>query len=130
MNYIQLGQVTGLAHKFNVKYQTDILNAAIKLYQMATDMGISENHPDYQILARLAHRIVTEMTNIDEPRYSMHDYADGIANARQTLNLQKLLDLDNESFAAAMIWLATDKRETYEGRDHMQEPLELDVYMT
>lgn len=80
-------------------------------------------------IVRLAGRIVHEMPSTDEPRFSMHDYADAIVNARSQVSYRKLLDLDDESFAAAMIWLAADKRETYSGEAHVQEPLELDVYM-
>lgn len=76
----------------------------------------------------LCDRVLEEMPDSGESRFSMSDYVDAVANARRTVDWAKLLDLDREGFAAAMIWLATDKRETYSDEEHAQEPLELDVY--
>ena len=41
---------------------------------------------------------------------------------------EKLLAVPDDVFDAAMVWLATDKRETYEGREHMQEDLGTDIW--
>lgn len=68
------------------------------------------------------------MADVDEPRFSMHDYMDAVANAAQAVDLEKLNALDSQAFAAAMIWLATYKRETYEDQAHIQGPLELDIW--
>lgn len=128
MNDIELGQITGLAHRLDLKYASKTVTCAVMLRQMKNGLGLAESHPDFCVLARIAGRIYDLMPGIDEPRYSLHDYADGIANARTAVEPEKLLRLDDEAFIAAMVWLATDKRETYEERDHAQEPLEPDIY--
>ena len=76
----------------------------------------------------LAICLIKTMPGIDESRYTMYDYMDAVINANQTVDIEKLLSLDEDYFAAAMIWLATNKRETYESREHAQEPLELDIF--
>lgn len=68
---------------------------------------------------RLADRIMNGlMMSTDEPRFSAYDYADGVVNANTTVSLDRLLDLDDPIFEEAMIWLAADKRATYENSEH------------
>lgn len=76
----------------------------------------------------LVSRIQEVMMSVDEPRYTILDYIDAIVYARNEVSEEKLLALDEEMFAVALIWLATDKRETYEDIPHTQEPLEVDIY--
>lgn len=77
---------------------------------------------------RLAIRVEKEMSVADETRFTMYDYMDGVVNARRNVDVGKLLKLGPGDFAEAMAWLAADKRETYEDREHVQPELELDVY--
>ena len=76
----------------------------------------------------LAICIVKTMAGFDETRFTAYDYMDGVINATGNVDVEKLLALDEEAFGVAMIWLATNKRETYENREHEQEPLELDIF--
>lgn len=128
MNSVELSQVKALASKLNTEPSAKTLECTCMLRQMAQETGTTSDGPDYEGLARIAGRIYEAMAGVDEPRFSLHDYADGIANARRSVDPAKLLKLDDEGFIAAVIWLAADKRETYEDREHMQEPLELDIY--
>ena len=76
---------------------------------------------------RLAMRIINMMAGCDDPRFSMYDYADAIANAARPVSIPTLLALGDGAFAESMAWLAGDKREAYEGREHVQDPLEYDI---
>ena len=76
----------------------------------------------------LAICIVKAMAAFGESRFTAYDYMDAVINSTRTVDIEKLLELDEESFGVALTWLATDKRETYEDREHEQEPLELDVF--
>lgn len=86
-----------------------------------------ENNDGQQVLS-LVTRILDMLMFIDEPRYTLFDYVDAVIHATHAVSLDKLLALDGEQFPVALIWLATDKRETYEDVPHTQEPLELDIY--
>ena len=110
------------------RHPNQILEPALMLRQIVCDLEPDKG--EYPILADLVNRIYNVMPHMDEPRYAMHDYADAIANANNAVDAGKLLGLESDDdFAAAMIWLATDKRETYEDRGHSQEPLELDIFI-
>lgn len=124
MNRITFERTRELARILTARYPSTVVDRAILARILSEG---DENNLDCFI--ELAGRIYDDMTVIDEPRYSMYDYADAIVNARLALDLDKLLNLDRDGFIAAMIWLATDKRETYEGREHAQEPLEIDIVM-
>lgn len=128
MNDIELRQVTDLARKLDTVYGSRTVQCADMLRTMAQATGTGEGDKDYEAYARVAGRICDMMMRLDEPRFSLHDYADAVGNARRAVDPEKLLDLDGGTFDAAMIWLATDKRETYEDREHMQEDLEADIW--
>lgn len=128
----EIGQAMDLSTTLLSKAQQnhDNVELAIMAYHMCAELG----HPnmtagDMKQVIRTCGRILREMPMIDEPRFSMHDYSDAILNARSQVSMEKLLGLPDDEFAAAMVWLAADKRETYEGRGHLQKPLEVDVYM-
>lgn len=123
MNRIVFERTRELAHSLMTRYPSAVVDQAILVRILSEN---DENGLDDRFV-ELAGKIYTDMTVIDEPRYSLYDYADAIANARMALDLGKLLALDRDSFAAAMLWLATDKRETYEDLEHAQEPLEIDI---
>lgn len=129
----RIGQILTLSGEFAEKASAcakdNVFHAALLAYQIfsQTDAdGMSA--ASAKDVARVCARIVDEMPLVDEPEFSMHDYADALANANQAVSFAKLLALDGEAFPAAMIWLATDKRETYCGQGHAQGPLELDVF--
>lgn len=122
MNRTVFEQTKELAGILMTGYPNAVVDRAI-LARILSESG----GDDLDRFVRLAGRIYADMPIIDEPRYSLYDYADAVANARTALDLDKLLALDRDGFAAAMIWLATDKRETYEDRAHAQEPLEVDI---
>jgi len=129
----QLGQVTSLATDLmamsSKHAKNGIFHAALRTYQILSEWGTDGmTVADLKTIAKVCGRIVNEMPNVDEPRFNMTDYADAIANANQPVDLDKLLSLDDDTFAAAMIWLATDKRETYYGEGHSQEPTEIDIF--
>lgn len=126
MNDIETKQAIDLANHLEKTHASKILFCANALNQMRPDREMSGK--EEPIAVETFGRIFDIMPGADEPRFSMHDYVDGIANARRNVDLEKLNALDDEAFAAAMIWLAADKRETYEDREHIQEPLELDIY--
>ncbi len=126
MNDIETAQAVKLANDLQKKHASKILFCANALNQMRPDRTLTAREEALAIEA--FGRIFDVMPTVDEPRFSMHDYIDGIANARNTVDLAKLWALDDACFAVAMIWLAADKRETYEERRHVQDPLELDIY--
>lgn len=127
MNDIETKQAIDLANHLEKTHASKILFCANALNQMRPDRDLS---PHEEALAvKIFGRIFGIMAGIDEPRFSMHDYVDGIANARRTVDFSKLLSADDDAFAAAMVWLAADKRESYEDREHMQDALELDIYL-
>lgn len=128
MNDIELCKIKQLANDFRTKYPARILACAHMLHAIVSSTGTPEGDPLYDSYARLAGRIETEMTVIDEPRFTMYDYADAIANATKAVDPEKLISLGQEDFARAMIWLAADKRETYEGKDHAQPAMPYDIY--
>ena len=101
---------------------------AVHTAALVLDLDETYADADQDLVARLAARIRSAMPGTGENRFSMLDYADGVANARRSVDIGKLMALDDDAFAAALIWLATDKRETYEDREHCQEDLEPDVY--
>lgn len=124
-----IGAVIDLAVQLaaKAKKNPDDFTTAYMVFQIMSDNDLFDDEPfasQVKDVARICVRAAALMPGIDEPRYSMYDYADALAHARSDLNVDKLLSLDDESFAAAMIWLATDKRETYEGLEHCQEPPE------
>ena len=131
----EIGQAMDLATDLLTKasrgrYGSDRVALGIMTYEMCSELGYPNmTAGDMKQVIRTCGRILQEMPMIDEPRFSMHDYADAILNARSQVSMEKLLGLPDDEFAAAMVWLAADKRETYEGRGHLQEPLEVDVYM-
>jgi len=121
----RLDTVMSLAMELDAKakqYPADFTPACMMRQIMSDNDLFGDEATMPRDIARICIRAASLMPGMDEPRYSMHDYADAIAHARIDLVPDKLLALDDESFAAAMIWLATDKRETYEGREHCQEP--------
>lgn len=126
MNDIETAQAIGLANDLQKKHASKILFCANALNQMRPDRELSGDEEKLAVSA--FGRIFTDMAGVDEPRFSLHDYVDGIGNARRAVDLEKLNALDDEAFAVAVIWLAADKRETYEDREHVQEPLEIDIY--
>ena len=126
MNDIETRQAIDLADDLRKKHASKILFCANALNQARPDRDMAGS--DEILAVRVFGRILEVMPGTDEPRFSMHDYVDGIANARKAVDFKKLLGLDDECFAAALVWLATDKRETYEGREHAQEPLDVDIY--
>lgn len=128
MNDIEMNHVKQLAHDFATKHSARVLSCACMLHTIASDTGVQEGSPEYDAYARLAGRIEAEMPAMDEPRFSLHDYADAIANARQAVDPEKLLALGPDPFAESITWLATDKRETYAGRGHAQPPLRHDIF--
>lgn len=121
MKKIDTAAVREQARELYADNAREITACAVLLGILAEDTDFDD--PSVPILADLAVRIYNEMPLIDEPRYTLHDYADAVTHANAPLDPAKLLALEPESFAMAMIWLATDKRETYEGRAHDQEPL-------
>lgn len=128
MNDIELKQVKDLAHRLDVKYASRTVQCAGMLRTMAQATGTGEDDKAYDAYARVADRVCGMMLRLDEPRFSMHDYADAVGNARRAVDPEKLLAVPDDVFDAAMVWLATDKRETYEDREHMQEDLEADIW--
>lgn len=123
MNRIVFERTRELARSLMTRYPSAVVDQAILVRILSEN---DENGLDDRFV-ELAGKIYADMTVIDEPRYSLYDYADAVANARMALDLGKLLALDRDSFVAAMLWLATDKRETYEDLEHAQEPLEIDI---
>ena len=78
---------------------------------------------------RLAMRILSVMPGQDEPRFSMYDYADAVANAARTVSVRKLVYLDgDQAFADVMIRLAELKRETYSEQEHMLPEPDADIW--
>ena len=125
----EIGQVLGLATRLKSDYPASIRSIAGMLIQMEEAYDPENLTAETRkTLARIGGRIYDLMPGVDEPKFSLHDYADAIANAQRNIDPSKMLNLDDESFIAAMLWLAEDKRESYEERDHVQEPLEIDVY--
>ena len=127
MNNIEISQVKALDHEL-AACPSRTLQCACMLRTMAQGTGTPSDGPLYDAFARLAGRILDMLLSLDEPRYSTHDYADAVANARDPVSPEKLMALDDDAFAAAMVWLATDKRETYEEAGHAQAALELDIW--
>lgn len=129
----RIGQILALSDEFAAKasaYAKDnVFNAALLAHQILSQIDTDDmSAADVKDVARVCARITDEMPLVDEPEFSMNDYADALANANQAVSFSKLLALDDESFPVAMIWLATDKRETYCGQGHAQGPLEVDVF--
>lgn len=104
------------------------MSAAILAYGIVRQTGYENMDVEgLDDIVRLCLRILSVMPLSDDPRFSMDDYADAYANANIDINLKKLLDLDDECFAAAMTWLAMDKHETYFDLPHAQGPIEVDI---
>lgn len=122
MNRTTFERTRELARDLMTKYPSAVVDQAILARLLSEG-----NEDDLDRFVKLAGKIYADMAVIDEPRYSLYDYADAVVNARIVLDLDKLLALDRDSFTAAMIWLATDRRETYEDLEHAQEPLEIDI---
>lgn len=125
MNDVEIKQTLDLAKYLSTGPQAKTVACANIVMQLCEDECFGDR--ELRDRARLAGRIYEEMTAVDEPRYNMTDYADAVVHARAPVSVGKLLALDAEKFAAAIVWLATDKRETYEDREHCQEPLEFDI---
>lgn len=125
MNDVEVRQTLDLARYLSTVPAGKTVACANMVRQLCEDEAFSDE--ELHGMARLAGRIYEEMPVIDEPRYNMTDYADAVAHARVPVSVEKLLALDPEQFAAAMVWLATDKRETYEELEHCQEPLEFSI---
>lgn len=100
-------------------------NDADQVRDIIADIVLSFDPPPSP---ELVSRMRDMMLSTDEPRYTILDYIDAVVYARNEVSEEKLLALDEEMFAVALIWLATDKRETYEDIPHTQEPLEVDIY--
>ena len=128
----------------NQKEISDTIENFNKIYKLPNNgpamlaaMSLAGNamNPDdgmtaYEVLnwEALAICLTKAMLTLDESRFTLYDYMDGVINATKTVDLEKLLSLNVEEFCAAVIWLAIDKRETYEDREHCQEPLEIDIF--
>lgn len=128
MNDIEIGQVKRLAHELDTVHASRTVQCANMLRTMAQATGTGESDKAYEAYIRVADRVCGMMLRLDEPRFSMHDYADAVGNARRAVDPEKLLAVPDDVFDAAMVWLTTDKRETYEDREHMQEDLEADIW--
>lgn len=125
----EIGRCLTLASDLETRYPADLRAIACMLVQLEQNIGQDGMAAGARKdLCRVAARIWDLMPSADEPRFSLHDYADAIANARNAVSPAKLLAVPDDEFVAAMIWLATDKRETYEEQEHAQEPLEIDIY--
>lgn len=128
MNDNELKQIRSLAHDIGTKYPERVVCCAVMLRIMAEATGTDESDAAYDSYAKIAGRIEAEMHLVDESRFTMYDYADGIANAARAVDPEKLLAMDRDGFAESLIWLACYKRETYEDRPHTQPPLAHDIF--
>lgn len=126
MNDIETCQALDLADRLEKTHASKILFCANALLQMRPDREMTAG--EEKLAVGIAGRAFDLMPGTDEPRFCLHDYIDGIANARKNVDFRKLLGLSDEGFIEALVWLAADKRETYEDREHCQEPLALDIY--
>ena len=114
-----------LALKMRDSQTADLTKKAVLTAIAIHESGDESKLKEY---AALSIRICNENPQDDDPRFSIDDYMDAVVHARRSVNLHKLLTLDVDDFAKAMGWLAQDKRETYEEREHNQEPLDIDIY--
>lgn len=128
MNDIEIAQVRRLAHELDTVHASHTVQCANMLLVMAHATGTGESDRAYEAYIRVADRVCGMMLRLDEPRFSMHDYADAVGNARRAVDPEKLLALDDGSFDEAMVWLAADRRETYEDRDHAQAGLVMNIW--
>lgn len=99
----------------------DTLRAAILAREMIRDGDVADRETAYAV-ATVARRIVTEMPDADEPRFSAYDYADAVTNAATPVDVVRLAELSVDDLAASLTYLAENKRETYEDRPHAAEP--------
>lgn len=76
--------------------------------QLMTDMNIP-----FKKAFCLTEKIQDTMLTQDEPRFTIEDYTDAIANTTETIDIDKLLKLSQDDFATAIIGFAEKKRETY-----------------
>lgn len=127
----QVGRVIDAAIKIVSANQKEpqITNSAILASQLINIIGKPDmTAAQCKNCCYLAMRIDDEAPFWGESRFCQYDYIDAVANSIRNVNIEKLLNLDFDSFAVAMIWLAQDKRETYSEQPHEQEPLELDIW--
>ena len=121
-------EIDGMARKHSGGGKWDAAMLAWRIIAPDGEM-LDTAKPSYmKDCCRLALRIQAVMPGIDEPRFSMEDYADAVAHATVPVDVRKLVYLeDDEAFAKAMAWLAAYKRETYEDRVHEEEPEDLGI---
>lgn len=99
----------------------DVLLAAFLARNMIRESDVRNRETAYSV-ALVARRVATEMTTVDEPRFSVHDYADAVVNANPAVDVVRLAQLSLDDLAASLTYLAENKRETYEGRPHAAVP--------
>lgn len=125
----EIGQAMRLARGLLAE-DGDRMRIAILAASMLSELGYgSMTAFEIKEIVRLAGRIVYEMPSAGQRRFSLHDYADAVVNAGSQVSFAKLLILDDESFAAAMIRLAADRRKACSGQEPIREPPDLDIYM-
>ena len=95
----------------------DALRAAVLARAMLAEMDV-EGRETRDAVLLLATKIAAEMPNVDEPRFSAHDYADAVANATIPVDVVTLSELDPTALEISLIFLAAHKRESYENRPH------------
>lgn len=93
--------------KGNVPAYDDVIDAGLAMM-----LAAECNTPMPQAAAFVA-RLGEMMMNSDEARFSLYDYVDAFINSTKSLDMTKLMALDDQEFFMVMAASAEKKRKTY-----------------